>query len=53
MIDWCAAKDSPGDGFSLVQKLASVFDFMYSIGGSDMTLKAAPSVDYAAFSSRA
>jgi len=46
MIDWCAAKDSPGVGLTLVQKLASLFDFMYSIGGSDMTLKVLPAFGF-------
>jgi hypothetical protein len=46
MIDWCAAKDSPGVGLTLVQKLASLFDFMYSIGGSDMTCRALPAFGF-------
>ena len=46
MIDWCARKDSPGVGLTLVQKLASLFDFMYSIGGSDMTAKALPAFGF-------
>jgi hypothetical protein len=47
MIDWCAVKDSPGIGLTLVQKLASLFDFMYSIGGSDLTMKALPAFGFA------
>ena len=46
MIDWCAAKDCPGVGLSLVQKLAARFDFMYSIGGSDMTSKVLPAFGF-------
>lgn len=42
MIDWAAAKESPGSGLSLVQKLAAMFDFIYSIGGSETTRKVLP-----------
>lgn len=42
MIDWAAAKDSPGAGLALVQKLTRMFDFIYSIGGSDVTRKVLP-----------
>src|SRR5579864_3923939 len=42
MIDWAAAKESPGSGLSLVQKLAAMFDFVYSIGGSEATRKVLP-----------
>jgi hypothetical protein len=46
MIDWCAAKDSPGAGVALVQKFADMFDFIYSIGGSDTTLKVLPAFGF-------
>jgi hypothetical protein len=46
LIDWCAAKDSPGAGMALVQKFAAMFDFMYSIGGSDMTRKVLPACGF-------
>jgi hypothetical protein len=46
MLDWCSAKDAPGAGITLVQKLASMFDFIYSIGGSDMTLKVLPAFGF-------
>ena len=46
MIDWCAAKGSPGTGLALVQKLAAMFDFMYSIGGSDQTRKVLPAFGF-------
>ena len=46
MVDWCAAKDCPGVGLTLVQKLASLFDFMYSIGGSDTTCKVLPAFGF-------
>ncbi len=47
MIDWCATKGSPGAGLALVQKLAGMFDFMYSIGGSDQTRKVLPAFGFA------
>lgn len=46
MIDWCAAKDTPGAGLTLVQKFQAMFDFMYSIGGSDMTRKVLPGLGF-------
>ena len=46
MIDWASAKDSPGAGLALVQKLNSMFDFIYSIGGSEMTCKALPAFGF-------
>ena len=50
MIDWASAKEAPGAGLALVQKLAGMFDFIYAIGGSEMTRKALPAfgfVEYA------
>ena len=50
MIDWAAANESPGAGVVLLQKLGAMFDFIYSIGGSDMTCKILPAfgfVEYA------
>lgn len=46
MIDWASAREAPGAGLALVQKLASMFDFMYSIGGSAMTRKALPAFGF-------
>jgi hypothetical protein len=46
MVDWCAAKDSPGAGLALVQKFADMFDFIYSIGGSDKTRKVLPAFGF-------
>lgn len=42
MIDWASAADAPGAGLALVQKLAALFDFIYAIGGTEMTRKALP-----------
>ncbi|MEO8051851.1 MAG: hypothetical protein ABI833_15645 [Acidobacteriota bacterium] len=50
MIDWASDKEAPGAGLALVQKMSAMFDFMYSIGGSEMTCKVLPAfgfVEYA------
>lgn len=46
MIDWASAKEAPGAGLALVQKLAGLFDFVIAIGGSDMTRKALPAFGF-------
>lgn len=46
MIDWAAAKDSPGAGLAIVQKLAAMFDFIFAIGGSEMTRKVLPAFGF-------
>ena len=37
MIDWASDPRAPGAGVSLLQRLTKEFDFVYSIGGSDIT----------------
>jgi len=37
MIDWAADPAAPGAGVSMLQRLTKSFDFVYSIGGSEMT----------------
>lgn len=39
LIDWAAAKGSPGAGFALLQKMGKIFDFLYGIGVSEITRK--------------
>lgn len=46
MIDWASAKEAPGAGLALVQKLAAMFDFIFSIGGSEMTCKVLPAFGF-------
>jgi hypothetical protein len=46
MIDWASAKESAGAGLALVQKLSAMFDFIYSIGGSEMTCKVLPAFGF-------
>jgi hypothetical protein len=46
MIDWASSKESPGAGLALLQKLAAMFDFIYSIGGSEMTCKILPTFGF-------
>jgi hypothetical protein len=38
IIDWASAKGSPG-GFALLQKMGTMFDFLYGISVSEMTRK--------------
>lgn len=52
MIDWASAKESPGAGLALVQKLAAMFDFMYVIGGSEMTRKILPGFGFVEYASQ-
>jgi hypothetical protein len=47
MIDWASSRDWPGGGLALVQKLGAMFDFIYSIGGSEMTQKVLPAFGFA------
>ena len=50
MIDWASSKDAPGAGLAILQKLDAMFDFIYSIGGSEMTRRILPAygfVEYA------
>lgn len=46
MIDWASGQESPGAGLALVQKLAGMFDFIFSIGGSEMTSKVLPAFGF-------
>jgi hypothetical protein len=39
IIDWASAKGSPGAGFALLQKMGTMFDFLYGISVSEMTRK--------------
>jgi hypothetical protein len=48
MIDWASSREWPGAGLALVQKLGIMFDFIYSIGGSEMTQKVLPAFGFAA-----
>ncbi len=47
MIDWASAREVPGAGLALVQKLAALFDFIVAIGGSEMTRKVLPAFGFA------
>lgn len=46
MIDWASAKESPGAGLALLLKMDTMFDFIYSIDGSEMTRKILPAYGY-------
>ena len=42
MIDWASDPQAPGAGVSLLERLTKTYDFVYSIGGSEMTLSILP-----------
>ncbi len=42
MIDWASDPQAPGAGVSLLQRLTKSYDFVYSIGGSEMTQSILP-----------
>jgi len=46
MIDWASSRESPGAGLAVVQKLDAMFDFIYSIGGSEMTCRILPALGF-------
>ena len=46
MMDWAAAPNAPGAGLALVQKLSGMFDFIYGIGGSEITQKVLPALGF-------
>jgi hypothetical protein len=52
MIDWASDKKSPGAGIALVRMFAETFDFIYSIGGSEMTRKILPVFGFVEYASQ-
>lgn len=46
MIDWGSAREAPGAGLALCQRLATIFDFIYSIGGSEATRRILPAFGF-------
>jgi len=42
MIDWMSDPDAPGAGVAVLQRVAQRFDFLYTIGGSRMTIEILP-----------
>jgi Acetyltransferase (GNAT) domain len=46
MIDWASDPAAPGAGASLVQRLLRTYDFIYSIGGSEMTRRVLPALGF-------
>ena len=46
MIDWAASREAPGAGVALLQRVVRQFDFVFSIGGSDITRKVLPSFGF-------
>jgi hypothetical protein len=48
MIDWAADPQAPGAGVALLQHLTKSYDFVYSIGGSEMTQSILPKFGFRA-----
>jgi hypothetical protein len=46
MIDWASDPCSPGSGVALLQRLCNLFDFIYAIGGSQMTQRVLPTFGF-------
>ena len=46
MIDWVAARNAAGAGLTLVRHLSAMFDFIYSIGGSEETQRLLPAFGF-------
>jgi hypothetical protein len=46
MIDWAASHEASGAGLALVRRFVNMFDFIYSIGGSDITQKILPAFGF-------
>lgn len=46
MIDWASDPRSPGSGVALLQRLCNRFDFIYAIGGSQMTQRVLPAFGF-------
>ena len=42
MIDWASDPQAPGSGVALLQRLTKSYDFVYAVGGSDMTQSILP-----------
>lgn len=46
MIDWASDPAAPGAGASVVRRLLQQYDFIYSIGGSEMTRRVLPALGF-------
>jgi hypothetical protein len=49
MIDWASAREYPGSGFILLREFDAMFDFIYSIGGSEITRKILPAYGFVSY----
>jgi hypothetical protein len=52
LIDWASAKESPGAGFALLQKLGTIFDFLYAIGGTRIARQVLPAAGFQEYASQ-
>ena len=46
MIDWASDPAAPGAGGAIVQRLVQKYDFIYSVGGSEMTRRVLPALGF-------
>ncbi len=46
LMDWASAPEAPGCGLALVRRLLAMFDFLYGIGGTQMTRKVLPALGF-------
>jgi len=46
MMDWASDPAAPGSGVAIVQRLLTMFDFIYAIGGTEMTRKVLPAFGF-------
>lgn len=46
VIDWAAAKGSPGAGVYLMREISHSLDFIQAVGGTDMTRRVLPAIGF-------
>jgi hypothetical protein len=52
LIDWASGQESPGAGFTLLQRLGTRFDFLYAIGGTKTARKIVPALGFQEYASQ-
>jgi hypothetical protein len=52
MIDWAAAREYPGSGIALLREIDRMFDFIYSIGGSNIARKVLTAYGYVVYANQ-
>jgi hypothetical protein len=49
LIDWASSKQVPGAGRGLLQRLGTMFDFMYAVGGNARSRRILPTLGFAKY----